>query len=151
MDTDIATPKGIRFLAVPFGLLFVAGGLLALLTVTGAIPGEMPRTWYAQVFSITASVTFALAGIGFVFFGFGMKKTAVTIGALALLFFVIAFNWIAFGPGERNFTRTITFNGTVSRATAVSEFEGRAVFGGFALLLDLMVVGGLVKGIRSKT
>lgn len=142
--------RQVRILAVPFGLCFVALGSVALLSVVGVLDSAVPATFAYRVFGVCASVVLIAAGAGVVLFGLGFQRVATYSGGLALLAFLAAFNWIAFGPGERTFTRKLSSSLTAPPVSQVSEFEGRAAFGIFALLMDAVLAYGLVKGHKSK-
>jgi len=68
-------------------------------------------------------------------------------GAVLITAFALTFDWIAFGPGTRQFG-----GGVVSGALAVpfrpGEMLGRGVFGVVALVLTLVAVLAWVHGIR---
>jgi hypothetical protein len=49
--------------------------------------------------------------------------------------FALTFDWVAFGPGERHFTGSFMGSGFIP-----SEFVGRAVFGAFAVVLDICAI-----------
>ena len=105
-----------------------------LLSISGYLPAGESPDFSAKILTGIASAVFVLAGLGMLLFGFGANRFAGMAAGLSLLLFLLAFNWIAFGPGERNFTRKVhsDFNGTsISKA---SETEGRAVFGIFGRL-----------------
>lgn len=70
------------------------------------------------------------------------KKIAGFFGAIAMLSFVLIFNWAAFGSGERNFTSKTNVNGYTT-SEKVSETEGRIVFGLFAGAMDLIIFYGI--------
>lgn len=143
--------KAIRIGALFFGLFFTSLGSIALLSISGYLPAGESPDFSAKILTGIASAVFVLAGLGMLLFGFGANRFAGMAAGLSLLLFLLAFNWIAFGPGERNFTRKVhsDFNGTsISKA---SETEGRAVFGIFAGLMDLALVYGLVRSKNRKT
>ena len=146
----IASRAG-RILAVPFGLCFAALGTVALLSVLGLLESKAPLTTAYQVFGACASVVFIAAGLGIVLFGLGFPRVAAKAGGVALLAFLLAFNWIAFGPGERTFTRKLSSSLTAPSVSQVPEWEGRTVFGIVALLMDAVLVYGVVKGRRSSS
>lgn len=148
-----ANSTPLRLGAVLVGCLFAFLGAVALASVLGYLPSKVPSSWTYRVFGSMASSVFILAGLGMLLFGFGWAQVAARLGGVALLCFVLTFNWIAFGPGERQFTRktstSLASSTTTTRAPA-SELEGRVVFGIFALLMDAVLVYGLVAGKRRK-
>ncbi len=79
-------------------------------------------------------------------------KFAGICGLIALCAFIATFNWIAFGPGERNFTKSTSFSGPVvsssvssGKKQTASETEGRLVFGIFAGAMDALILFGFYK------
>lgn len=148
--SPIASRTG-RLLAVPFGLCFAALGTVALLSVLGVLPSKVPPTAAYRVFGLCASTVFITAGLGVVLFGLGFQRVAAKAGGVALLAFLLAFNWIAFGPGERTFTRKLSSSLTAPSVSQVPEWEGRTVFGIVALLMDAVLVFGVVRGRRSSS
>ncbi len=65
-------------------------------------------------------------------------------GVIITLFAAVA-NWIAFGPGERQFTTTISL--PLITTVLGAEGGGRLVFGCGAVLLDLLVLWVWVSGL----
>lgn len=147
---DIANSWPFRLAAVFFGLLFAALGSFALLSVIGVLPSQHPQTMASQVFGVSASIVFVCAGLGVMLFGLRLEALAAKLGGIALLAFVLTFNWIAFGPGEREFKRTTSVNGSVRHSSSASELEGRIVFGLFALAMDGVIVYGFIVARRRK-
>ena len=142
--------RRICVLAVAFGFCFLAMGIVALLSVIGVLDSAVPATFAYRVFGICASVVFIAAGAGVVLFGLDFPRSAALAGGLALLAFLATFNWIAFGPGERTFTRKLSSSITAPSVSQVPEFEGRTAFGIVALLMDALLVYGLAKGRKPK-
>ncbi|MDX8404049.1 MAG: hypothetical protein R8K54_06540 [Mariprofundaceae bacterium] len=66
------------------------------------------------------------------------------VGLLIIGCFALVFSWIAFGPGEREFSTSI--NGFIVEGSG--EVFGRAVFGFFAVLVDLWLVWGIYNFIK---
>lgn len=93
---------------------------------------------------------FGAAGLAMVAFGLARAGAAGRIAACALLAFVVTFNWIAFAPGERSFERKTSSSFSALERKAVSESEGRTVFGVVALLMDALIVYGFVAQHRRK-
>jgi len=117
----------------------------------GVLKSSVPITYTYQVFGVCASAVFIASGIGVALFGLGLHRVAAQLGGLALLFFLITFNWIAFGPGDRKFTTKTSSSFSKVVVRPASELEGRLVFGLVALLMDSILIYGLVKGHRNKT
>jgi len=81
------------------------------------------------------------AGLMFVFAGvlLGLPPDGKWRNLLATLLvtcFALTFDWVAFGPGEREFTGSIGGFGFMP-----SEWVGRALFGAFAVVLDIIAIG----------
>ena len=80
-------------------------------------------------------------GLMFVFAGILMAlppqyaKWQKLLATLLMTCFALTFDWVAFGPGERHFSGSFLGSGFIS-----SEFVGRAVFGAFALVLDICAI-----------
>ena len=101
-----------------------------------------------------------LAGAVFTGAGLGLlcsrliPKVAAFCGGIAFCAFLGLFNWIAFGPGDRDFRRSVTSSGggaSPGRQVAVSETEGRLVFGLFAGTLDALILFGLYRGLKRRS
>jgi hypothetical protein len=147
------SPSGSKILragAAIFGAVCAGMGLVVLASVSGCLPTPKSFTFPKQVMAILGAGVFVSAGLGMLLFGLGAKAAAARLGVIALLVFVVTFNWIAFGPGERNFTRKIGSRFTQTRTFQASEIEGRAVFGIVAGVMDLLVIYGLIKAKRHK-
>jgi hypothetical protein len=79
------------------------------------------------------------AGLMFVFAGLlvGLpqeSKWRDPLVTLLIVCFALTFDWVAFGPGERQFS---------GFGFIPSEWIGRAVFGAFAILLDVLAIARL--------
>jgi hypothetical protein len=72
------------------------------------------------------------------------------VGAVVLLALAAIFNWIAFGPGPRHFTSTITFGGSSGQRAAMGDTSGRMIFGIIAVLIDLLVIAVAVRWMRAR-
>jgi hypothetical protein len=144
------SPAGLRF----WGVFTIALGALILLAVAGVLPskgGDAPP-W---VVACAASV-FVLAGVLLVlrsFMGGDMSDSemprgtplwlratyyALGLGVVAALASVGT--WVAFGPGERAFSVSISFLGTGPN----NEWIGRAAFGLGAILTWLFFIAAAV-------
>jgi hypothetical protein len=72
------------------------------------------------------------------------------IGAVVLLSLTVICNWVAFGPGPRQFSTSIGVPSLAASGTDAGETSGRAVFGMFAAGLDLLVIVTAVRWLRSR-
>lgn len=132
-----------RIAACVFGLLFCLGGLMALDATQGWVPSRQAMGPATLVFTLLGAVLFTGAGLAMLLWGLGQPAWAARLAAVAVLAFALAFNWIAFGPGERHFSRSVSVSTTtasVEATQAVSEIEGRVVFGLFAAALDVFAL-----------
>ncbi len=59
-------------------------------------------------------------------------------------------NWVAFGQGERRFTRTQYINNAVVDKRPLAERTGRMAFGAAAVALDLVLVALAVHRLRKR-
>lgn len=135
------------------GCLFCLGGLMALAATQGWIPSEQAMDRTTVVFTLMAAVLFTGAGLGMVLWGLGQTTWAARMAVATALAFVLAFNWIAFGPGERQFTRSVSASSATARiesAQQVSDAEGRVVFGLFSLALDGLTLLAVVAWWRRR-
>jgi hypothetical protein len=130
---------------VLFGGLFVAVGAAIVAVALGGLPGRM----------LVPAWVVASAGSVFVAGGGLVICEAFAVGAVfrkgVRILFVAAlalpFHWTAFGPGEREISRTTSVHGVAHSAPA-SETGGRIAFGVGAVLLDLALLGLLVGALR---
>lgn len=132
----------LRITAGVFGLLFCLGGLMALGATQGWVPSRQAMGAATLVLTLIGAVMFTGAGLAILLWGLGRPAWAARLAAVAVLAFVLAFNWIVFGPGERHFSRSVsvgTTTASVEATQAVSEIEERVVFGAFAAALDVFV------------
>jgi hypothetical protein len=71
----------------------------------------------------------------------GRKAAArLAAGAVAVTALAIAFDWIAFAPGERSF-RSVAAMGGMRADLPMGETTGRIMFGAFAVLADVAAIG----------
>ena len=152
------TPRG----ATVMGCVFIAVGLLTIwagLRSPAAAADDVP-SWVPLVGGL-----FFMAGGGAVIVNFGaegrlgpdgqlspdtplfvrMANVALGLAMVGLLGAIFA--WIGFGPGDRSFSMTVSTPGS---RTPIEDNEtiGRAIFGGFAVLLVVVFVAGALKGFR---
>ncbi|KAA3647781.1 MAG: hypothetical protein DWQ07_02010 [Chloroflexi bacterium] len=59
------------------------------------------------------------------------------------LSFALVFNWVAFGPGEREFSSSVSIPFISVENTGSNASSGRFFFGVFALMLDIGVIYAL--------
>lgn len=140
-------------LVLLFGAVFAAFGALIYATLLGYLPGKPATPEMPPAILWLAGSVFFSAGLGIMLFRIAPKLAGIC-ALLALCAFIAIFNWIAFGPGERNFTRSTTAGGagiSASKQTPASEIEGRLVFGLFAGALDALILFGLYKSLTRRS
>jgi len=148
-----ASPQIPLVLALFFGAAFAAAGVLVYATLLGYMPGEPAASDVPPAILWLAGTVFFSAGLGMMLFRI-LPKLAGICALIALCAFVAIFNWIAFGPGERNFTKRTTTGGggmSASKQEQASATEGRLVFGLFAGALDALILFGLYKSLTHRS
>ena len=142
------------------GLAFSAMGLFVLLSALNVIPSDdasynAPR-WVAAM----AGITFAAAGVLLLLkeasaeYGSytisGVPALATAQSGLGFLIFVslaLIGNWVAFGPGDRQFSGSLSIGIGIIGGLS-DEWVGRACFGAGAILMDIFIIFILVRAIR---
>lgn len=149
-------PRRSPQIPLPIALLgcafFAAAGLLVFATLLGMLPGKPLKSDFPPAIIWLIGTLFVCAGTGIAVYQF-LPKLAAWCGLIALLAFVATFNWIAFGPGDRNFSKTTsTGNSTVTaiKKGKASEIEGRLAFGLVAGLFDALILYGIYANIRTR-
>ncbi len=134
--------KGGQNGGLALGLITAAMGL----TVTGL---ALYRGSHATQF--TADSLMAMpAGLMFVFAGLliGLPpkyaRSRSWLATLVVTCFAITFDWVAFGPGERQFSGGFGI-GNIGIGFVPSETIGRVLFGIFAVVLDICAVAMWVR------
>lgn len=139
-------------LALFFGGAFTAAGALIYALLLGYIPSQ-PGSMQASPAAIgLVGTVFFTAGLGMMLFRI-TPKIAGYCALIALCAFVATFNWIAFGPGERNFSKRTSVSApgvSSSKKQPASETEGRLVFGIVAGAMDALILFGLYKAWRHR-
>ena len=127
------SPDAARHAILALGVLVVALGL----ALAGSTILALFRTDHVESENLMAVPT----GLIFVFAGVLVvlppqyTKAKDLLATLLITCFAITFDWVAFGPGERQFT------GNANGVDFVpSEVMGRAAFGVFAAILDIWAV-----------
>lgn len=140
------TPTERRWMAA----LFVAFGMFMLAMAFGIVKPR-PGSVHAPLWVLASvGMVFNLGGVLVFLVGRegvdSLRNMVVWCFVLAL---AIPFNWIAFGEGERHFSGSVSGFG-VSQINALGEATGRWVFGGFALLMDFILIASLIRYLRGK-
>jgi hypothetical protein len=141
-----------------FGSIFIFVGALIFLTAVDVIdaPDEnfnAPR-WIVAVIGLAFAVAGAMVIVKSLESGYGdhpLFKSISTLMVLAfLVFFAAPFNWVAFGPGERSFSRSTSFGPLTVSQNANGDLGGRMVFGIAAILMDIFVIYVIYRLLRGK-
>lgn len=136
-----------RLLTVLFGGLFVAVGSAVVAIALGYLPARMA----APAWVVACAGAVFIAGGGLVIFE-ALPLSAAFRKALYVLFLAALaapFHWTAFGPGDREFTRTSN-GGGVEHTRPASETGGRIAFGIGAVVLDAVIVASLLSVFRRR-
>jgi len=72
------------------------------------------------------------------------------LGVAILICLTIVAHWVAFGAGERHFTRTTSINDVEFASGPVDEHAGRIVFGAGAVILDLVLAAVVIARLRKR-
>lgn len=142
--------RAIRLGALAFGLVAIAIATIAFLAALGYVPSETPFTSVSRAATIVVALIFALAGVSVALLGFGHRAFGMRMAVAAMFAFLLAFNWVAFGPGERRFTRTVSVGSSRGAGVQASELEGRVVFGIVAGLGDLLLLISIMSWVRRR-
>jgi hypothetical protein len=134
--------------AILMFLAFFACGAAVLALATGVLsapPGalEAPRWVIGCLGAVFMAGALVPLNATFSLPGWVNQLVALTVGVgLAM-----AFNWVAFFPGERHFTGAIAVPG-MQLSAPTSQTTGRIMFGLGALLADALVLAGLWRQMR---
>lgn len=136
--------------AALLGFLFSLMGILVIFSLFAALPDSRALTLSDHILIFLGAFVFIITGAALFLFSFNAKNSAMKFGAAAFLLFLLAFNWIAFAPGERNFSRTTSSSFTKPMKFKTSETEGRIVFGVVAGALDFFLLYSYIKSKQRK-
>ncbi len=123
-----ASNDGPSWVALAVGLMFACAGL-AIMVDYGIAGGLGPDGDFKPGTPVSIRLANFVLGL-------------VIVGLMALVF-----GWVAFGPGQRHFTSTLTLPFLPLRWRS-GEWTGRAAFGAFSILLVVMFVACGVSGVR---
>ena|SRR5258706_11866766 len=122
-------------------VLLAAGSALATLGIFRAADPAEPLAFLA----IPAGLVFVFGGALVLL----PAKLQLPFAALMVTSLAVLFDWVAFGPGERQFTSSLGVGG--GRVTWTGgELAGRAFFGVFALLMDIAAIGLWLRLVRGR-
>jgi hypothetical protein len=145
-NAELATRDRLIILAFasPFLLsgLFVMGlGLHSIDTADMRMPG-----WVVATFGLV----FVAAGAAIASIGWARGLPfAKVMGAVMFIGLSVVMHWVAFGAGPRHFTQEHRVNGVVIEAGPLDEESGRRVFGGVAIMLDLILAATVVFMVKN--
>jgi len=120
-------------------------GLLVAGLLTGHVPAKPDALRVPAAMLWLTALLFCSGGLGLMLSRW-LPKPVAFCGVIGFCCFVAIFNWVAFGPGEREFTR----GKSGSVRAPVSESEGRLVFGLFAGVLDALILYGVYRGLKQR-
>ena len=146
-DASSLSPRGEWLFAFAFWM----AGLAIIALALGWIPAP-PEYFHAPRWVV------AVAGAAFVSGGFA--PLAARLGPASLLSqfvgggvvvpLTLIANWVAFGPGSRQFSGGLSIGGLAMSPASTSELAGRVVFGFGAVLLDIFVIAIVIRVLRGK-
>jgi len=140
------SPLGEWLFAAVFWI--VGGSVIAL--AAGWIPSS-PENFHAPRWVVGVAGSIFLLG-GFAPIVSRLGPNSVLSRNFFLLFvgaFASVFNWIAFGPGPRQFSGGVSV-GSIASGGAASEMSGRIAFGIGAVLLDVLLLATLWGLVRRR-
>jgi hypothetical protein len=134
-----------------FALAFWTAGLAIIAVALGWIP-VAPQDIHAPRWVVgAAGATFIAGGLAPFAAQWGpSSKLSQIVGASVVLPLTLVANWVAFGPGVRQFSGGLSF-GFFAVSQHSSELSGRIAFGIGAILLDILVVANVVRRLKNKT
>lgn len=144
-------PPPSRLAAALFSVPFLlAGG--AIIGIGAGWIGSDPSKVHAPTWVlVTCGLMFLTAGLAMLNSAIRPgKKPSALFGIVILVGLTAVCNWVAFGPGERNFSSRTSVSGRVVDERPVRESSGRIVFGAAAVVLDLIVVWSAVVVVRRR-
>ncbi len=126
-------------------IAIAAGGFIVALALD--VIHAPPESFHAPRWVVAAAGSvFLLAGI-LLLAGDGDSGFRRFTVAVLLTIFALPFDWVAFGPGPREFSGSAGVGG-VGVAGRVGELSGRIVFGIGAVILDLLALFVWIRFLR---
>jgi len=132
-DAD-GSPLGRVMLGIVFavpGLAAIGSAITTAIRGTGAPPAE-------TLIGVPAGLIFVIGG-ALLALPPGRSRMQSLLTTLLVTCFALTLDWVAFGPGERRFGGGISF-GLIGTGFQPGELFGRAVFGFFAVILDIFAI-----------
>ncbi len=131
---------------VAVGLAMTALGLGIVVLGVDYLVQDPRKLASGEVATLPAGVAFA-AGGAMLALPERLMRTRALVGALLITAFALAGDWIAFGPGERQFSGGFS-SGPVAVHLSPGATLGRVVFGIGAVILDLLTLLVWVRLLR---
>jgi hypothetical protein len=131
---------------IAIGIALTAMGLAIVVLGVGYLVQDPRKLASGEVAALPVGVVFA-AGGAMLALPERFVRTRALVGALLITAFALTFDWIAFGPGERQFRGGIS-SGPVVVHMNPGETPGRVVFGIGAVMMDLVAVLVWVRLLR---
>lgn len=137
-----------RMAAIPFGVSFLFGAAMLVSAACGVVPSAQTFTAVGWPWVATVTTIFATLGLGCALWGLGFDAMAAVLirctVAIVAAGFILALNWVAFGPGVRQFGISVGPAGGNAHAipmdAATNEWAGRTVFGIVAAVFELILL-----------
>ena len=141
--TEQQSPAGRYGIAA---VCLLAGAAVVALA-TGIIPSDEAKFNAPHWVVGACGGVFMLAGI-MILVPPAMLRVQYFFGAVLLSMFASVFGWIAFGPGEREFSGSMSV-GVITSTAQPSASSGRIVFGIAAVLIGLVAAYAWVRWLRT--
>ncbi|MGD8276714.1 MAG: hypothetical protein PVH00_01755 [Gemmatimonadota bacterium] len=126
-------------------IAIAAGGFIVAIALD--VIHAPPESFHAPRWVVAAAGSvFVLAGI-LLLAGDGDSGFRRFMVAVLVTVFALPFDWVAFGPGPREFSGSAGVGG-VGVAGRVGELSGRVVFGIGAVVLDLLALFAWIRFLR---
>jgi hypothetical protein len=133
-----ALPKLPPIAKMAVGLVVLATGIA--LALTGAFEANAdPRA----LIGVPAGLIFVFGG-ALILLPPAHARGQLPLAALTVTSLAVVFNWVAFGPGEREFAGPLSSGGGTAMG-ATREMTGRLFYGFIALVMDLAALGLWIK------
>lgn len=150
------------------GGVFLLAGLLIFFVAVGWIEVDPAKIHAPRWVIGVCGGMFALTGVGVFYYGVinglgrgsrgtreqtgdGFSVVAWLVGLVISGGMALVAGWIAFGPGERDFSGSVGIGGVRVGGSGGSETLGRWVFGIGAVLTGAFALWGLIYGLRRLT
>ena len=123
---------------IAIGLAMTALGLGIVALGVGYLMQDPRKLRSGEVAALPMGVVFA-AGGAMLALPERLVRTRALVGTLLITAFALTFDWIAFGPGERQFNGGFS-SGPIAVHLSPGETPGRVVFGIAAVMMDVLAM-----------